>query len=275
MFPIRVYVDIIPICMSEKIVVKVAPRKILGKKSRFLRREGIVIGNISRFKVDSIPVQMNGREFSVLYERVGDTGVVYLEVEGDKGEKPALIDEIQRDPVTDDVLHVVFKEVDLSKKIKADVPIELLGEFGLSTAVMVQVKDSVEVEALPADLPEKFEVNIEGLEEVGQSITLQDLSFDNSKIELTLGEDGLEEPVVLVQEQRAKEEEVVVVSEDEEAEIDEDAEAGEDSDKDAGADPDADAEKKGEAGGSADKPGSKPKDASKGGPKDASKVKKT
>ena len=72
-------------------------------------------------------------------------------------------------------------------------------------------KNEVEVEALPANLPEKFEVDISSLTEVGQSITLADLTFDKSKITLELGEDvdPANETVVVLQAVAAEVEETV------------------------------------------------------------------
>lgn len=186
------------------------PRKISGKKVKQLRRESLVPGNVYGGN-GSASLQFAEKEFNQLYDEVGDTGLVYLIIEGQKEEKPTLIDEVQVDPVSGQTLHVSFKEVDLKEKIEAEVPIEIIGEFDVKEAVMVQVKNSIVVEALPTDFPEKFEVNIEGLTEVGQSITLADLNFDKSKVSLVEVEndEDWENPVVLVQEQR--EEEVVEV----------------------------------------------------------------
>ena len=83
-------------------------------------------------------------------------GTQFLEISDSKQSRPTLVDEVQVDPVSGDVLHVTFKEVDLKQKIEAEVPIEVVGEFDVKEAVMVQVRNSIVVEALPVDLPEKF-----------------------------------------------------------------------------------------------------------------------
>jgi large subunit ribosomal protein L25 len=197
----------------SKITFSTTSRDLKGKKVRRLRSQGTIPGNIYVSGGESAAIQFSEKEFNKLYGEVGDTGLVYVEVGESKKSRPTLIDEVQVDPASGDVQHVSFKEVDLKEKIEAEVPVEFVGEFDVKEAVMVQVKNSIIVEALPSDLPEKFEVNIEGLTEIGQSITLADLNFDKSKISLVEieADEDWENPVVLVQEQRQEEvvEEVV------------------------------------------------------------------
>ncbi len=192
---------------SSKHTFDVLKRKAFGKKVKTLRNQGITPANIYGNVTDSVAVQINTKDFNKLYHEAGDTGVVYLKLDDEKKERPVLIDEVSFNPITEAVDHVSFKQVDLSEKISAEVPVELIGESDVADAVVVKVVDSVEVEALPTDLPEKFEVDISTLTEIGQSITYQDLTFDSSKVELLVEEEALTTPLVLLQEQA--EEEVV------------------------------------------------------------------
>jgi large subunit ribosomal protein L25 len=174
------------------------------KKAKYLRREGLVPGNVFG-KDGSVAFQMNAQAFRKLHQEVGETGLIYLEVAGSKKQRPVLIEEIQVNPVTGDLVHVSFKQVDLTNKIKANVPVETVGKFELAEATLVVVKDEIEVEALPTDLPEKFEIDVSVLNTIGQMVTYKDLHYDRSKVELVLGAEGEEEPVVVVQQQRAEE----------------------------------------------------------------------
>jgi large subunit ribosomal protein L25 len=195
-------------------------------KPKQLRREGIVPANIFGAG-DSIAIQVDSLSFGKLYEQVGETGLIYVEIKGDKHQHPVLVEEIQTDPVSGELLHASLRQVDLTEKTEANVPVETIGEFDIPEAVLVVVKDEIEVEALPADLPEKFEIDVSLLTEVGQMVTYADLKYDRSKVTLVLGEEGEEEPVVLVQEQREEEpEEEPEVVEGEEGEATE-GEAGE------------------------------------------------
>lgn len=180
-------------------------------KPKHLRAKGILPGNVFG-KSGSVAVQMNTHAFRKLHQQAGETGLIYLEVAGSTKQHPVLIDEIQVDPVDAELIHVAFKEVDLTDKIEAKVPVEVIGKFEIPEATIVVVKDEIEVEALPTDLPEKFVVDITVLTAVGQMIAYKDLKFDRSKVTLVMGKEGENEPIVLVQQQRAEEvEEVPVV----------------------------------------------------------------
>lgn len=176
------------------------PRVITGKKVSQLRRQGLVPANISGNVEETIPVSMDAKKFDALYKQVGDTGLFYLTIEGEKKDRPALVSEVQRDSLSDAALHVVFRQVNLSEKITAEVPVEVVGEFEVKGAILATLKDVVEVEALPQDFPEKFEIDATQLTEVGQMVSYKDLQFDRSKVTLMIDEDQLEEPVVMVQE---------------------------------------------------------------------------
>lgn len=176
------------------------------KKAKHLRREGLVPANVFGGE-GSVALQMSAQAFLKLHEQVGETGLIYLEVAGSKKQRPALIEEVQMNPVTGELVHVSFRQVDLKDKITANVPVETVGKFEVAEAVLMVVKDEIEVEALPTDLPEKFEIDVSVLTEIGQVITYKDLKYDRSKVELVLGAEGEEEPVVLVQEQQKEVEE--------------------------------------------------------------------
>lgn len=174
------------------------------EKPKQLRRKGMIPGNIFGGK-NSIAVQMGDQDFRRLYEEVGETGLVYIQVGDTKEQHPVLVEEVQSNPVDGSLFHVSFKKVDLTEKVEAMVPVETIGEFDVPQGVLMVVKDEIEVEALPADLPEKFEIDVSVLKEVGQMVAYKDLNYDRSKVTLVLGEEGEEEPVVLVDRQREEE----------------------------------------------------------------------
>ncbi len=186
--------------MAEKITFSARPRIILGKKSNQLRAQSLIPANISGDLDKPIAVAVEKSAFVKLYDKVGDTGLVYLTVEGEKAARPVLINEVQVDPILNNVLHVVFRQVDLTEKVEAEVPVELVGELQVKDALVVTVHDAIEVSALPQDLPEKFEIDISLFTEIGQQVTFAQLSYDKSKVELMIEEEEMETPVVLVQE---------------------------------------------------------------------------
>jgi large subunit ribosomal protein L25 len=196
--------------MSNKVTFTVSARTVMGKQVKQLRRDKLVPANIYGVGSDSVAVQCASADFLRLYDKAGETTVVYLQLNDDQ-EKPVLIDEVGVDPVTGDLLHVSFKQVNLRSKIEAEVPVEVIGEFKVPGAVLVTVLDHIVVEALPTDLPEKFEVDASTLTEVGQMITLGDLNYDKTKVRIVEVEtdEDLANPVLMAQEQREEEEEVI------------------------------------------------------------------
>jgi len=162
-------------------------RVTLGRRVKRIRLEGVLPANIYGKKIKSQAISIKLSDFLPVYKEAGETGIITLTV-GNKG-KPetysVLISNLQKDPVTDEPIHADLRQVDLKEKISAKVPIELVGEAqcektGVGT--LVQYIDEVEVEALPADLPEKFEIDISELSEVDAAIYLKDLKFEKSKV---------------------------------------------------------------------------------------------
>lgn len=191
----------------DKITFAVSKRQ--SSKTKQLRRDGLLPANVYGVGRESLALQCPTLLFEKLHRSLSDNAIVYLQVEGDKQELPVLIDEVQYDAYGKNVLHVVFRQVNLKEKIKAEVPVVLVGELAVPDAMLLLSRDYVEVEALPTDLPEQFEIDQARFKEIGEHFTLADLSFDTSKIELVLSEDEQAAEVVLasVQEKRMEEEE--------------------------------------------------------------------
>ncbi len=191
----------------DKITFAVSKRQ--SSKTKQLRRDGLLPANVYGVGRESLSLQCPTLLFEKLYRSLSDNAIVYLQVEGDKQELPVLVDEVQYDVYGKNVLHVVFRQVNLKEKIKAEVPVVLVGELAVPDAMLLLSRDYVEVEALPTDLPEQFEIDQARFKEIGEHFTLADLSFDASKIELVLSEDEQAAEVVLasVQEKRMEEEE--------------------------------------------------------------------
>jgi large subunit ribosomal protein L25 len=181
----------------DKKVLKAEQRKLSGRKVKTLRTTGLIPGNIYGKKTKSLAVQVDKKEFEKLYKEVGETGLVTLQVGSD--ERPVLVNNVQVHPVTDEPIHIDFRQVDLKVKVTAEVPVEVVGESpaekqGIGT--VVQYLKEVEIEALPSDLLEKFEIDASILAEVDQAIYVKDLKVDASKVEIKT---GAEEIVVKVE----------------------------------------------------------------------------
>jgi large subunit ribosomal protein L25 len=165
---------------KEKIGLRVERRKVLGKRIKKLRKEGILPANIYGKNIKSLAVQVSLKDFLPVYKKVGETGIVEVKVSGEDKARPALIHNVQFNPTTDQPLHVDFHQVSLTEKITANIPIELTGKSPAveqKIGVLIQPLNEVEVEALPTELPDQFTVDISSLKEVDQSITVGDLKL--------------------------------------------------------------------------------------------------
>jgi len=188
----------------QKNTLKAEKRKVLGRKVKKLRREGVLPANIYGKKIKSLSIKFPVVDFEKVYKAAGETGIVEIAI--GKQKKPVLISNVQLDPVTDKPLHVDFHQVDLKEKTTADVPIELIGESpaekqGLGT--VVQSINEIEVEALPKDLPDKFEIDLSKLVKVEQTVQVKDLVVDTKKVKI-LAE--AEQMIVKVEPPRKEEE---------------------------------------------------------------------
>src|SRR3990167_9403968 len=160
----------------KKLTLKVDKRDVLGKKVKKLRREGLLPANIYGTGFKSTSVTANLKDFSHVYKTARETGVVHLDL--DKKEIPVLIKSVQRHPVSDLILHVDFRKIDLTQKIQTEVPVAVVGTseaVAVKGGVLLVQSNTLTVEALPSDIPSKIEVDISVIKEVGGEIKVQDL----------------------------------------------------------------------------------------------------
>jgi|SRR3989344_4175308 len=161
-----------------KHTLKADARKILGRKVNSLRKLGLVPAVVYGKKTKTVNLQVDAKVFSKLHSRVGESALVYLQIEGEKDERPVLVRQVTLHPVSDTILHVDFHQVDLLEKVTAAVPVKIVGEAPAEKeklGILVQQLHEIEVEALPTDMPESFEVEASGLVEVNQAILVKDV----------------------------------------------------------------------------------------------------
>jgi large subunit ribosomal protein L25 len=219
---------------NQQYQLQAEKRTLFGKKSKQLRAKGLVPANISGKINQPVAVTVPGKEFHKIYMDAGETGVVYVQVEGEKKARPTLIESVDYDPMTRKPLHVSFRQVDLKEKVTATVPVELVGELSINDASVNQIVQEIEVEALPTDFPEAFEIDLSQFTEIGQEFTVAQLKADPEKLSLALEPD---EVLVQIQELQQMEEvtEEAPVAEGEVAEGAAPAEGGESAPAEGGA----------------------------------------
>ena len=188
----------------EKIKLEAEIRKIVGKKVKKLRSEGIIPANLFGKDIKSTSLQVTGDKFRKIFRKAGETSVV--EIAFDKKIEPALIHKVQKDPVTDKIIHIDFHKVNLKEKITAHVPLVLIGESPAEkngTGLILQTINELEIESLPGDIPHQIEVDISKLGEIGETVHIKDLKIDREKVEV---KNESEDVVVTVQNAEMKEE---------------------------------------------------------------------
>ncbi|MFH0942724.1 MAG: 50S ribosomal protein L25 [Candidatus Beckwithbacteria bacterium] len=197
--------------MPDNPKLKVAARNLTGRKVKQLRRQGTLPANLYGKGIKSVSIQLPIKDFNAVFAVAGETGIIDLAVAKETKVRPVLITNVHTHPVTDEIIHVDFRQVDLTKAIMVHIPVEIIGESPAISkgGVLIQLINEVEVEALPADLPEKFILDVSHLEEIGQGLTLKDIKVD-AKVKLLA--ENLEELVVKI-ESPTKEEEVKPVEE--------------------------------------------------------------
>lgn len=173
--------------MSDKLILRAEPRDVHGKKVKRLRREGLVPGVVYGPVVDdTVSVSVNRREFDKFYQRAGHSTVFTLEWEG--GNQPVLIREVQVDPVTRNPLHIDFFAPNMRVVLRQMVPVVLVN-LGVHSGVLQTILNEVEVEALPANLPQQLEIDAAGLAEVGDALHASDLVLPSDVALITAGEE--------------------------------------------------------------------------------------
>ncbi len=156
-------------------------RTITGRKVKTLRHEGLLPGNLYGQNIKSQALKLDYQDFLTIFKKTGESGLIDLAIGKTKSTQPVLVGDIQIDPVTDKILHVDFRQVDLTKKAQVTVPIELVGEAPGAEegeGILIQPLSEVEVEALPEKLPDHLEADISSLKEINDAIRVTDLEVD-------------------------------------------------------------------------------------------------
>jgi large subunit ribosomal protein L25 len=180
-------------------------RTVTGRKVKKLRQAGQIPATIYGQAMTPISVQFAALELDKIFEHAGESTLVEINI--DKDTYPVLFKNPQFHPVLGDLIHIDCYQVNLKEKIVASVPLELIGESPAvkNGNILVPVTDEVEIEALPADLPEKIEVDISSLEEIGQKISVSDLQVDKDLIEIKTDP---EQVIAIIEEPKVEEEPV-------------------------------------------------------------------
>jgi large subunit ribosomal protein L25 len=172
----------------EQIELEVATREVLGKKVRFLRRQGTTPVHLFGHGIESEALQCDTAQLQRVLAQAGRTKLIDLKLDKAKKPRKIVIREIQRDPQTGDLLHVDFYQVRMAEKIKVEVPIVLVGEapaLKLKENMLVQDLTSLTIESLPDEIPASVELDLSLLTEVEQLIRVKEIILSEGVTVLT------------------------------------------------------------------------------------------
>ncbi len=173
--------------MMDVQLLGLSQRTVTGKKVKQLRKQGILPVHMYGSGIESQSLQGSAGELRRVLPRVGANIPVSVQVEGSDDENICFVREVQRHPVTEDILHVDFIRVDVTQTISAEVPITLVGSAPATQqgGTLLQPLTSLLVEALPMDIPASVEADISGLDDFEKSIVVSDIVVSDNVTVLT------------------------------------------------------------------------------------------
>ncbi len=196
----------------DQIELQVAKRDTLGKKVRFLRRQGITPVHVFGHGIESATLQADTAKLKRGLARAGRTGLISLTMAGEKTPRRVIVRETQVEPRTGELLHVDFYQVRMDEKLNVEVPLVLIGEAPALKSkenTLAQTLNTLSIESFPDKIPARIQLDISSLLEADQTLRVKDL---------VLGEDItiLNDPEVVlarISTRKAEKVEEVVVAE--------------------------------------------------------------
>ena len=165
--------------VSATTSVEVESRSERGKnEARRIRAQGRIPGNVYGMELAPYAISVDPRRVEeVLQLGSGRNTILRLSLAGGKESRDVMLRELQRDPVTDQLVHVDFVRVDRAKPVTVAVPVNLVGTpFGVKNegGIMDFIQRQVEVSCLPFVIPEHLDVNVSELH-LNQHVAVKDL----------------------------------------------------------------------------------------------------
>lgn len=148
----------------EQEVILARTRDVGTGAAKALRRDGQVPAVLYGKEVDSVPIAINFKEMKkIMSKSLGHIHKIMVEDLGLEGN--VMVQAIDRNPITGEVIHVDLHRISLTDKVKVEVPVVIVGEDELTKEGLVlqrQLRD-ISVECLPGDIPTEFEVDVSHL----------------------------------------------------------------------------------------------------------------
>lgn len=160
--------------------LKADKRKEKGKDTELLRQKGLFPAVLYGPEIDNLNLIVDEREFNRVFKKVGEASMLKLKIDKEKESRLVLVKDIQVHPVTDRLMHADFYQPILTEKVQSTVPLVFEGVAPAvkeQEGVLVKNISEVTVSALPTNLPSEIKVNVEGLKNFNDVISIKDLDL--------------------------------------------------------------------------------------------------
>lgn len=212
--------------MMDSPTLALSKRKVIGKKVKTLRREGMTPVHMYGSKIVSCSLQAEQKSLGRILLQVGRNVPLKVKVEGLDDENICFVREVQRHPVTEEILHVDFLRVEATQTVSVDIPVVL---EGMAPAVknlggtLLQPMQVISVESLPMNMPASIIIDVSELDDFEKAIRVRDVHIaadvtilsDESEMVARVVPPRIEEDVAVGEDKEVLEE--GEMSEDEEA----------------------------------------------------------
>lgn len=170
----------------EEIRLRAEKRTQGGKNpARRMRRQGFIPAILYGKDVEPISLSVSAKDWRMLQGRIKSNTIIKMEVKanGNTDERPVMVKDVQRAPISDAILHLDFLQVSMERVVQVEVPIHFVGTPAgvVKGGVIEQHLRTIMIESLPGQIPEKIEVDISHLE-IGDAIHVNEISLPGVKL---------------------------------------------------------------------------------------------
>lgn len=186
--------------------LKAEIRQEIGKNHvKHLRDNNFIPAVIYGRSEETKNIKVDERDFHKMIKAHGSSALIDLEIEGEK--VPAIIKEMQNDPVKGNLIHIDFQKLRMDEKVKMTLPITIVGREKVDTpsTILVQQLDEIEIECLPKDIPQAVVADVSNID-LNTPFFVEDLEIYKNK-DITIFRDPKDAIAILTEPTRQEESE--------------------------------------------------------------------
>lgn len=143
--------------------------------SHRVRSEGHIPGIVYGHHFPNYHLELDSKDINRILREDGENAIVNISINGSS--YPAMIKDIQRDVVTDKIIHLDLQHINASEKIHTFIPISINGRESIENNCILQKQlEKLEVECLPQNVPKHFSIDVSTLS-LGKSLKISDIEF--------------------------------------------------------------------------------------------------